>query len=148
LKKWSPAKRSGRDVAVGAENRRRLAGAVERRESLLLGLQVLDDRFDQDVAFRQVLEARGRREPRPRGVPVRGGELAFFHGLRQRAVDARDALAREVFGDLADDRAVSGLRRDLRNPRAHQARAEHANGVDLHGHPVLWSREPKAGAAS
>ena len=90
LKKCSPAKRSGRCVAVDISVivsdevlEQKIVSACRSGRaprSLLLDVQVLDDRLDDDVAVGQVLEAR-RPESRPRGVPVRGGELPFSTAL-------------------------------------------------------------------
>ena len=90
LKKWSPAKRSARCVAADISvivsddvfEQKIVDSGLQIRSSvperLLLDVQVLDDRLDDEVAVRQVLQARRRREPPVARRPARSAASFFF----------------------------------------------------------------------
>ena len=65
--------------------------ALQLAPERVLRVEILDDGLDDDVGAREVADARGEREPRERGVPSIGRQLALLDGLVQRS---RDGVAR------------------------------------------------------
>ncbi len=106
---------------VGGEDRLRPHDGLELAEQVALGLQVLDDGLDDEVAVGQVGEGGGRHQMRDGGVGLVGGELALGHqpGKRigQRGAGGLHGL--RVGVEQLD--AQAGLGRDLRNAAPHGA---------------------------
>ena len=73
---------------VRRQDRARGRGGVEVAEHLLLELELLGHRFDHDVDVGGVVERRGEREARARGVGVLARELAALDA-RARTRSAR-----------------------------------------------------------
>ena len=55
-----------------------------------------------------------------------------FHQPCERTIDPLQALVDERLIHLADERVKSGLRADLRDARAHLAKADHADTLNSH----------------
>ena len=64
------------------------ASCVEPREQRSLGVDVLDDRFDDVVGVGEVVERRRDGKPAERGVAIGGGQLALLDELREALLDA------------------------------------------------------------
>ena len=117
---------------VGAEDRGIADDRVERGVGLRLLVDVLDDRFDDDVARAEVVELRGAGEIRERPLLVLRRHFALLHAARQELVDPPQPFLDQRVLDLADDRLVASGGRDLRDSRAHEAATENADCFDLH----------------
>ena len=114
-------------------NRRRIRGEddfgfgdrIETREQSALGVDVLDDRFDDVVGFDEAIERRRRRQPRrarrrgPRrtALPLLDEHVEAFSTPRR---------ARSSSGSATSMRRTreSGLREGLRDAAAHRAGAD------------------------
>src|SRR5439155_11167045 len=101
---------------VRAEDRRRGADRVKLGEKLLLRFDLLDDRFDDEIAVLEVCERRRPTQASARRFRVLCGRAAAFYKSSERAVDALKALINERLIGLAHERVESGLRADLRDP--------------------------------
>ena len=126
--KFGDAERRG----VGHQNRVSADDGLERRVGLLLVLEVLHDRLDDEVARFQRLEGRRPRQVAERAVADVRSDLPFRHAVLDELADARKAFLEKRVVDFADDRPVSRCRAHLRDPRSHQTAAEHTDGFDLH----------------
>ena len=139
LKKWKPPTRSrplargcdrgdlqrrgvGRDEAVVGHHR------FEVTEELALRRQVLDDRFDDDVA-------RGEVRQHVRDLDQAGGaggrvgcDPALLRELAERAGDVVLGRRRRVGPGVVEHDADARLRGDLRDPPAHDAGADDTEG--------------------
>ena len=62
------------------------------RVGLLLDLDVLDNRLDDEVAVLQIRVRRRAREIAERLVAIRGGDLAFGDAVAEELVDAAETL--------------------------------------------------------
>jgi len=60
---------------------------VERPEQLALGLEILDDRLDHQVAVGQLLHGCREGHTTERGIASGSTELAIFHGIDKRVLD-------------------------------------------------------------
>ena len=143
LKKCRPPTLSGRLVAgassvmhsdevfdammqCGADHR------LDLRVGLLLDLDVLDDRLDHQIAVLQVGVLRRAGEVAERRRLRVLGDLALRRRRRQELVDAAEPLLQHVLVHFEHDGLEPGRRRHLRDARAHQPAAEHANRLDRH----------------
>ncbi len=124
-------------------------------EDLLLDVELLDDRLDDQFAAGEVAERGRRREVRHRGVAPRRVELALRDLLAERVADRRDRLRRRRGVGIVQTDAAAGLREHLRDAAAHRARADHGDGelggVRVEGHgrfPGAARRWPDSSAAA
>ncbi len=129
--------RGGRDLGhrerrcVGRKNRVGAAEPIEVCEEGTLGLELLHDRLDDEIAVRERLEVRRDREASGRRVPFSLFELALLDLAGEEMADPVCRRVAELDGHLAPDRVVAGLDRELRYPGSHGAEADHADRADL-----------------
>src|SRR5262249_6130675 len=120
-------------------NRRSVAGkdcvflddGVERRESLLLLSQVLDDGFNDDVAVGQVLRIGGAFEPRTNGLHWLF-QSALLDKFGERLLNSGKAFIKEFLILLHYSYVVTSSSADLGDAGTHQATAENSNFLDSH----------------
>ena len=112
---------------------------VSARTSALDGLvgagllvEVLDNRLDDEVAVLEIVEARRALQIAERLVARVRRDLSLVDAVGQELLDPPQPLLEKGLLDLADDRLVAGLRRDLRDAGAHEAAAEDAHRTNLH----------------
>ena len=144
-------------AGVRGEDRRRLAQRAELLEERLLGVEVLDDGLDHEVAVGEVLlgsraaDAGARR--RRLGLGLFLGRLAVLDGLlgelREALVDAAETAVQELLLGLEHDHRAAALGRDLHDAVAHQAAAHHAHFLNRHEVlcPFRVSRRPSRARA-
>ena len=99
---------------------------LERAEELLLGVELLDDRLDHEVAAGEVGELGRRRQAGERGVALLGGQPALLDAAAE--VVARSARAR--------------ARRAPRSPRARPSRSPPGRRPARSRHPSCRDRPP------
>ena len=154
LKKWMPQTLSGRPVfiAISTTGKRRRVGrehrvvgtdAVELGEEVLLRVEVLDDRLDDEVAFAQLAEVGDGADPAEDRVALVGFELAPVDLLGQRLLEPPDHRVGGRLRPAPQHDLESGLRRDLGDARAHDPRTHDPDPLDRH-RPVLLSEGRKA----
>ncbi len=124
--------RDGDGGGVACKQHRGRAELLQLPEKVQLGLPVLDDRLDHEVAFP------GRVKPGRRGDPsqgrrlVGGCQLAFGDCRGQILFDRGQPLPDELLRDIAEHHFISGRRHDLRDARAHEPGADHHDSLDFH----------------
>ena len=112
LKKCIPTTRSGRAVAFAtsvtesaevfvASTASSDDHAVEHAEELLLGVELLDDRLDHEVAAGEVVELGRRRQPGERGVALLGGQPALLDAAAEVVGDPLARALAELLAHLA-----------------------------------------------
>ena len=99
---------------------------------LPLGLEVLDDRLDHQVAARERVDGRRARQVRQRRVARLGGHLPLLHSLIEEAAHPPEPLVENRLVHLPHDGAIPALRADLRDAGSHEPAAEDADGLDGH----------------
>ena len=109
---------------VRAEQRVRADHPLDRREHRPLGVDVLDDRLDDEIALGQRLEARRPAETAHRGVTLLGRQLAPCHAVAEKPLDPAQAGVHRRLVHFSHDSPVPGLGAHLRDARAHQPTAE------------------------
>jgi hypothetical protein len=135
------AGRRGRDLGhregrgVGSEDRVGPAEPVELREEGTLGHELLHDRLDHEVTLRKHLDLRRDAETGNGRVAIFLPELALLDLAREEMTDLARCCLTELVAHLAADGVVAGLDRELRDPGAHGAEADHADGANLR-HPA------------
>jgi len=137
-----PTTRCGRLVApaiavtdsarVRGQDRLRLDDPVQRGKECALGLQLLDDRLDHEVAPAEVCDVSGQPEPPERRVALVLREPSLLDAARQVVLDRRAAPLAELLGDLAADGLEAGLDAELRDTGAHRAQPDDRDLGDLH----------------
>ena len=115
---------------------RRRASGLTMRVDLLphleLGVEVLGDRLDHEVAVGEVARSRSCRGCAPRTrVGVLLLELALLDRAGELLLDLADALGERLVVDLAHDDVVARLRRRPARCRGPSARSRHADLLDL-----------------
>ena len=131
----------GRGGDLGDGESRRVRGqdrllgddSVERGEQLLLRLDLLDDRLDDEVAAGEVAQIRRDPQPAECRVHLVLRQSTLLDPAREIALDRRAALLGELVRDLAPDRFDPCLHADLGDSRTHRPEADHAHRTDLHG---------------
>ena len=117
---------------------------LERGVGLPLLVEVLDDRLDDQIAVLQRVERRRARQVAERRVArLRRSTLPLATPSSRNFLMRPRPLSQQRLVHLADDRLVAGGRAHLRDARAHQAAAEHADGLDriiLGLQSALWHR--------
>ena len=119
---------------VRRENGVRAADPFQIREERLLGVELLDDRLDHEVAPGEVGEVGRRLQARDRGVVLILGALPLLDLAGEEVADARGRGVAELGTRLAAHDVEPGLDRDLRDPGAHRAEADDPD--PLHGLPL------------
>ena len=108
------------------------ADAVELGEQVLLGGEVLDDRLEHEVALGELAEVGDSSDPCEHGVAVGRLELAPLHLLGERLLEPGDHRVGGALRPAPQHDLDPGLGRDLRNARAHDARAHDPDPLDRH----------------
>ena len=143
LKKWSPRKRSGREVAAAcsatdsdevlvAKRGPLLDHAVHLLPHLELQVQVLGDRLDHEVAVGEVRVVERGLDAASHRVGVALLRLALLDRAGELLLDLADAAVELLLAHLAHHDVPARLGADLGDPVAHQAAAEDTNLADLH----------------
>jgi hypothetical protein len=142
---------------VGREDRIRPADPVELREDRALGLELLHDRLDHQVAAGEHFKLCGDGEPCDCSVALSLFELPLLDLAGEEMADPACCRLGELGSHLASDRVVASLDRELRDPGTHRAEADHADRADLHHRrdpsadtprPALLQPTPRARAAA
>ena len=120
--------------------------ASRLREQRALGVDVLDDRFDDVVGVGQRVERRRRRQPAERGVAIGGGQLALLDELREALLDRRARAIEHRLRDVDEPHVETRLREHLRDAVAHRARADDADGLDVHRDSRVARHESRSSA--
>ncbi len=156
-----PLRPPGPPRHVGYRERRGVRGehrvlpddGLERAEELLLGVELLDDRLDDEVAFGEVGELGGRRQARERGVPLLGRQPAFLDAAAEVVGDPVAGAPAELLAHLAADRLDPRLHADLGDPGTHGAETDHSHPAHVgsaHSATVIvtWKRSGASGQPS
>jgi hypothetical protein len=105
-------------------------------EHVALDLELLDDGLDRHLALRETRVVEGAREPGHAGAHFARSQPSPGNGLledpRGRRVSVRESLRVDVLHP--GGKAV--VRGELRDPSAHDARAEHPDALDVEGPDV------------
>src|SRR5690606_15901377 len=109
---------------------------VQLPEHLVLRIEVLRDRLDDQVAVLQVGELRRHRDTTQDLVACARLELPLLDRPAKALFDRRAPLLRELVVYLPHGRVVARLCADLGNTAAHEAAAKHCDLPDLR-HPLL-----------
>ena len=123
---------NGQRGGVCREDRVGLRDAIELREQLALELELLEHRFDDEIAVREVGEIGGQRQASRCSVAVRLGEPALLDAPGQVPLDGAAAALRQLVAHFPADRVEPRLDADLRYPRPHRAEADDADFSDRH----------------
>ena len=157
LKKCIPTTRSGVDVAAAISVTdsadvfvaRIASGRVMRLElgeQLELGLEILDDRLDHEVAVGEVGEVGRDAQPPERDVPLLCRHLLLVDLALEEVRDPVPRARRaELVRDLPADGLVARLDRQLRDAGTHGSEADDADRLDLEERPrraILAARRP------
>ena len=121
----------GQRRRVRREDRVASDDALELAKEIELRAELLDDRLDDEVTVREVVERRRERERRERVVPLLRRHLGL---VDLPAEEVRDPLVRpaaELVGHLAPDRLVARLDRELGDTGPHGAETDDADATDL-----------------
>src|SRR5216683_1515213 len=94
------------------------------------------DGLDDYIAILQVLQRGRTRQPAANLILLRFGDAAFFHQAGEIFLNALQSFVNDFGADLAHDGGEAGLRRDLRDSRAHQATPYDANFLNRHSVPL------------
>ena len=143
-----PMKRSGRSVeaasrvieideVVGSDDRFGLQNRAEVVKDLALDFFLLDGGLDHQVAVRQAIEGLRQTDPAESLLSRVFGDDFLRDLARQIAVDGRHPRFQPVGGHIVEHHVEAGERRHMRDAVAHLARADHADLVDCHRHPVI-----------
>ena len=104
---------------------------LELAEEGDLRVEVLDDRLDDEIAARQIVEPSREREPAKRCIAVGVLDLALVDLALQEVCDSTARALPQVVGHLAADGLVARLDRDLCDPGAHGAEPDDPDDLDL-----------------
>ena len=126
---------------VRGEDRVRTADAIELGEDGALQLELLEDRFDDEIAVGQLGQLRRQRQARERSLPLVLGQAALLDAACQVAVDRGPPALCELLAHLPADGVVAGLHADLRDSGSHRAEADDAHPANLHG-PRSYGEDP------
>ena len=107
--------------------------ALELGEGLALRLELLDDRFDHQIALGEIRELGRERQPAERGVALLGGHLPLLDRTAEVMLDRPAGTLAQLLAHLAADGLEAGLGRDLRDPRSHRPETDHSDLANLHG---------------
>ncbi len=111
-------------------------------EQFAFRVEPLDDRFDHDLALREMAEPMPDLEQTGRTGRRVGGHLALVRELRERADDLILRRGRRVGAAVVEHDVNAGLRGDLRDAASHHAGADDADGeiraLRVEGHVREW----------
>ena len=110
---------------------------IELREGLVLQGLVLGHRFDDEVARLQVLEPDRAADAREHRVLRLRVELALLHEPVERLPHAAQPTLQQLVVRFDDDGVEPRLRRDLHDPRPHEAAPNDPHRVNRHTRPYL-----------
>ncbi|AUX37149.1 uncharacterized protein SOCE836_093710 [Sorangium cellulosum] len=132
---------------VRREQRPRRRRRLRPAEHLHLEVHLLGHRLDHEIGVRRRAREIRRRDEHPDHLAARLVEhLALLHEAIGRALDVLDRRADARGVDVVEARHVAGDRRDLRDPLAHRARAEHEHRAHPRGGVVHHRRAHFGGA--
>ena len=131
---------------VGDDDRVGPHDGFDRLVDRALLVEVLDDRFDDDVAVLEVGDARRAGQVAERRGLRLLGHLAFADSVRQEFPDAAETRLQGAVIHFADDRLVACARGDLRDSRSHQAASDDAHRSNLHLQRLHECGDPLAAA--
>ncbi len=117
---------------VGGQQRLRRHDALQATEQGLLGLQILDDRLDDQIATGDIFFLGRELQQAERGVLVLGGHLAALDHLAERLFQPRTNLVGRARRRLDGDRRDTGLRAHLRHAQTHRTTAHDTDFLDFH----------------
>ncbi len=116
---------------VGRQNRIRSDDPFELREERVLGVELLDDRLDDEVTVRQRGKLRVERKSLERRLALVGGHPLLVDLPLEEVRDPIPSLLAELVGHLATDGLVARFDRQLRDTGTHGAEADDADRADL-----------------
>ena len=145
LKKCIPITCAGRDVATEisvtdsdevlvARIARGGQDLVEPGQGVLLEVEVLGHRLDDEVALGQVVQRGAQRDPRVDLGGLLVGELAALDRPSDRRVEVAAAPGDGVVADLDADHRDPAAREDLDDAGPHGAQSDDPDGVELARH--------------
>jgi hypothetical protein len=102
------------------------------RVRLLFGLDVLDNRFDHEIAVLQVGVAGRPFQISKRPVAIGGGHFALRHAVAEKLVDAAETLLQKLVVHFEHEGLEARGGGNLRDARAHQAATENADCFNRH----------------
>ena len=133
--------REGRGVR--GQNRVGTADLLQLAEQLPLGVELLDDGLDHDVAVSETGDL-GRQRQQP---DLEGVDLPLLNLAREEVLDPAACGLPQLVGHLAPDGLEPRLHRELRDARAHRSQTDDS---DLHAaeptEPSVRDRAPPARA--
>ncbi len=106
--------------------------AVERAEQRFLGVDILDDRFDDEVGRHQPVEAGAHGQPSQRRVAIGGRQPPFLDELRQAAFHAAAGTIEHRLRHVDEPDVETRLGKRLGYSAAHRPSAHHTHS--FHGH--------------
>jgi len=110
---------------------------LECGEEALLRLELLDDRLDDELRRRQLLEPLGQCHAQTGFRGRGGGELALFHQSGDPRLDLAARLLERSAIRVVENHFEPGHQRRLRDARAHGARTHDAEGVERFGASLI-----------
>ena len=145
-------RRHGERRGVGGENAIVGDDGFEVGEQPLLGLDLLDDRFDHDIGARHGIEPVDDREPTDRRLRRALGHAALFRRPAQHPRDEGGGLFRRAAARVVQPDRDAARRRDLGDAPAHRAGADDAEReigrLRIDRHAVLPTNAGNPGRAS
>ena len=126
----------GQRRRIRREHRMRSADAVELGEQLLLRLEVLDDRFDDEIAFCEPVEVGDRDDARQRRLACFCGELALLHLLGERALEPGQRRIGRRLGAAPECDVIARLGGHFGDARSHDSGSDDPDPL-LHHHSSL-----------
>ena len=114
-------------IASGPQRR------VELREELLLDPLVLDDRLDDEVGSGERLELDRAGQSRERGRLLLGRAFAPGNLAVEVFLDGGARFGEQGLENVDEHDRASGCRGHVRDPAAHLAGADDADGTEPHG---------------
>ena len=118
---------------VGAHNLLRALGDVR------LDRAVLEYGFEHEIAAFERGIIGGGDDARHQRILVGGGCAALADGARDELVDRRHALVGALLIAIDENDVEAVQRADIADARAHEARADNADLLEIGGADVLWS---------
>ena len=115
---------------VRSQNRTGFGDRIERLEHLLLDPDLLEHRFDDQIAVRQRLHRQGRREQGHACIELVLAEFALLQRALVVAAQGGDAAVQRLLLLLDDGDGNAGVEKIHADAAAHGAGADHAHLVD------------------
>ena len=136
----------GQGRRIAREHRVGAADRLELREERPLGVELLDDRLDHEVAVGERVELRRRAQAGDCVVPLLVGALPLLDLAREEMPDPTCGGLTELGRHLAADHVEARLHGDLRDPGAHRAEPDDTDPLHVHGAGIYPSRAPDRAA--